>query len=68
MSLETTDPEARQAMVQIRSREPVMVYEVMDCTGNPIGEVRDPVGEPVMGRGEGTVLLRREIYRGTGRD
>jgi hypothetical protein len=55
-------------MVQIRSREPVTVYEVMDCTGHPIGEVRDPAGEPVMGRGEGTVLLRREIYRVAGRD
>jgi hypothetical protein len=55
-------------MVQIRSREPMMVYEVMDCAGHPIGEVVDPAGEPVMGRGEGTVLLRREIYRGTGRD
>jgi hypothetical protein len=55
-------------MVQIRSREPMMVYEVMDCAGHPIGEVVDPAGEPVMGRGEGTVLLRREIYRETGRD
>ncbi len=55
-------------MVQIRSREPAIVYEVMDCTGHPIGEVRNPAGQPVMGRGEETVLLQREIYRGTGRD
>lgn len=55
-------------MVQIRSREPMMVYEVMDYAGQPIGEVRNPAGEPVMGRGEGTVLLRREMYRGAGRD
>ncbi len=50
-------------MVQIRSRDPVTVYEVMDDTGRPIGEVRQPAGEPVVGRGEGTVYLRRQVYR-----
>ena len=49
-------------MVQIRSRDPVTVYDVMDDGGRPIGEVRLPAGEPVVGRGEGTVYLRREMY------
>lgn len=55
-------------MVQIRSRDPVTVYEVTDGWGQPIGEVRDAAGEPVMGPGQGTVYLRRDMYRGTGRN
>jgi hypothetical protein len=54
-------------MVQIRSRDPVTVYEVMDDGGRPIGEVRQPAGEPVVGWGEGTVYLRREEYRSPGK-
>jgi hypothetical protein len=46
-------------MVQLRKQEPVTVYQVLDVAGRPIGEVMQPAGEPVMGRGEGTVLLVR---------
>jgi hypothetical protein len=46
-------------MVQLRKQDPVMVYEVLDGTGRPIGDVVQPAGEPVMGRGAGTVLLVR---------
>ena len=53
-------------MVQIRSREPVTVYEMIDDGGRAIGEVRQPAGEPVIGRGEGTVLLRRDGPRRPG--
>ena len=53
-------------MVQIRSRDPVTVYEVMDDGGRAIGEVRQPCGEPVVGWGEGTVYLRRETCRTSG--
>ena len=49
-------------MVQIRSRDPLAVYDVMDDGGRLIGEVRQPAGEAVVGRGEGTVYLRREKY------
>jgi hypothetical protein len=45
-------------MVQIRSRDPVTVYEVLDGAGRLIGEVMQPLGEPVVGWGKGTVLLR----------
>ena len=50
-------------MIQIGSRDPVTVYDVMDGGGRPIGEVRQPAGGPVVGRGEGTVYLRRVEYR-----
>ena len=40
-------------MVQIISRDPVTVYEVMDDGGQPIGEVRQPSGEPLFGQGRG---------------
>jgi hypothetical protein len=46
-------------MVQLRKQEPVTVYEVLDGTGRPIGEVVQPTGEPVIGRGASTVLLVR---------
>ena len=49
----------RCPMVQLRRQEPVTVYQVLDVAGRPIGEVMQPAGEPVMGRGEGTVLLVR---------
>jgi hypothetical protein len=54
-------------MVQIRSRDPVTIYEMMDDGGRPIGEVRQPAGKPVVGWGQGTVYLRREEYRSLGR-
>jgi hypothetical protein len=51
-------------MVQLRRREPVTVYEVLDREGRQIGEVRQPSGVPCLGRGAGTVLLTRSyIYR-----
>jgi hypothetical protein len=46
-------------MVQLRTQDLVTVYEVVDGTGRPIGEVVQPAGEPVMGLGAGTVLLVR---------
>ncbi len=46
-------------MVQLRTQEPVTVYAVLDGAGRPIGEVVQPAGKPVMGRGAGTVLLVR---------
>lgn len=55
-------------MVQIRSRDPVTVYEVMDDWGRPIGEVMLPCGEPLFGLGMGTVYLRREVGRTPGAD
>lgn len=55
-------------MVQIRSRDPVTVYEVMDDGGQSIGEVRQPCGEPLLGQGMGTVYLRREVGRTPGAD
>ncbi|MFL5494563.1 MAG: hypothetical protein ACJ8DC_09300 [Gemmatimonadales bacterium] len=50
-------------MVQLRKQDPIRVYEVVDGAGRPIGEVVQPAGEPVMGRGAGTVLL---VRRGPG--
>ena len=53
-------------MVQLRKQEPVTVYELLDVAGRSIGEVVQPAGEPVMGRGAGTVLLVRRrpaLYR-----
>ncbi|HEX3234772.1 MAG TPA: hypothetical protein VHR41_11290 [Gemmatimonadales bacterium] len=46
-------------MIQLRKREPVTVYEVLDGAGRPIGEVVQPAGQPIMARGAGTVLLVR---------
>ncbi len=50
-------------MVQVTSRDPVTIYEVLDNCGHPIGQIRLPAGEPVVGWGEETVLLRRESPR-----
>lgn len=47
-------------MAQMRSRVPLTVYEVLDDGGHAIGQVSQPAGEPVVGWGEGTVLLRRD--------
>jgi hypothetical protein len=46
-------------MVQLIRRDPVTIYQVVDGAGHPIGEVVQPAGEPVLGRGAGTVLLVR---------
>ncbi|MEO7985113.1 MAG: hypothetical protein ABI766_01180 [Gemmatimonadales bacterium] len=53
-------------MVQIKSRGPVTVYEVTDDGGHTIGQVRQPAGEPRVGRGEETVLLQRDRPRSAG--
>jgi hypothetical protein len=55
-------------MIQLRTQDPVRVYEVVDGAGRPIGEVVQPAGEPVTGRGAGTVLLSRcrpVLHRGS---
>jgi len=46
-------------MVQLRRREPMTVYEVLDRDGRQIGQVFQPCGVPILGRGAGTVLLTR---------
>jgi hypothetical protein len=46
-------------MVEITSRKPVMVFQVFDRNGQPIGEVVQPKVMPVVGRGARTVLLVR---------
>ena len=47
-------------MVMQTNREPMATYVMFDNGGQPIGEVVQPKQEPVLGRGEGTVLLMRE--------
>ena len=47
-------------MVMRMNREPTATYVMFDNGGHPIGEVVQPKQEPVLGRGEGTVLLMRE--------
>lgn len=49
-------------MVEIASRKPV-VLRVLDREGQPIGEVVQPRGVPVVGRGARTVLLMRGEQR-----
>ena len=46
-------------MVQLAKQDPTMVYVVLEGD-RPIGRVVAPAGEPVLGPGAGTVLLRRE--------
>jgi hypothetical protein len=46
-------------MVEIMHRKPYAVFRVFDREGRPIGEVLQPKSEPVVGRGEKTVLLVR---------
>ena len=46
-------------MVMLTAQAPVVVYQVLDGTGRPIGKVVEPKSEPVLGKGEGTVLLLR---------
>ena len=64
MTSENGQP-TRCSMVQLSKQEPVPVYEVLDVAGRPIGEVVQPAGEPVVGRGAGTVLMLRSrpVYR-----
>ena len=51
-------------MVQLAERGPTMVYVLLEGD-RPIGRVVAPAGEPVLGAGAGTVLLRRETERPT---
>jgi hypothetical protein len=50
-------------MVEILRRTPYAVFQVLDREGRPIGEVVQPKSGPVVGRGEGTVLLVRSEKR-----
>lgn len=42
---------------------PAPVYRVHDDDGKPIGDVTDPRDFQIIGRGSGTVLLRRSERR-----
>lgn len=46
-------------MVMLRSRKPVITYEVYDDHGRSVGCVILPRSSRVTGANEGTVLLRR---------
>jgi hypothetical protein len=46
-------------MVELASRQPLMVFRVLDRDGRTIGEVVQPKAAPVVGRGPRTVLLVR---------
>jgi hypothetical protein len=46
-------------MVMLEAQEPTIVYQVSDRAGRPIGKVVEPRTKPVLGKGEGTVLLVR---------
>jgi hypothetical protein len=52
-------------MVEIASRNPVLVFRVLDRDGQPIGEVLQPKVAPVVGRGARTVLLVRSERQAT---
>jgi hypothetical protein len=54
-------------MVEMMHRKPHTVFRVFDREGRPIGQVVQPEFEPVVGRGEKTVLLVRPA-RGEARD
>lgn len=46
-------------MVRLTAWNPMTIYRVMDGEGSAIGEIRQPVSIPVLGRGAETVLLVR---------
>lgn len=46
-------------MVRLTAWNPSTIYRVMDGEGSAIGEIRQPVSIPVLGRGAETVLLVR---------
>jgi hypothetical protein len=50
-------------MVRLTAQDPVVIYRVLDGDGAAIGEIRQPVAAPVMGRGAETVLLVRADKR-----
>lgn len=47
-------------MVQRSRQDSTVVYVVLDGE-RPIGRVVAPAGEPIIGAGAGTVLLRRDV-------
>jgi hypothetical protein len=51
-------------MVEIANRMPVMIFRVLDCNGEPIGQVIQPKTSPVVGLGARTVLLVRAEREG----
>jgi hypothetical protein len=53
-------------MVEIASREPMVVFRVLDRDGRSIGEVVQPKAPPIMERGARTVLLVRGKRNGAG--
>jgi hypothetical protein len=46
-------------MVMLTAQAPVVVYQILDGRGRPIGNVVEPKSEPVLGKGQETVLLLR---------
>jgi hypothetical protein len=46
-------------MVEMASKNTVMVFRVLDSNGQPIGQVIQPKAGPVVGLGARTVLLVR---------
>jgi hypothetical protein len=46
-------------MTMLEQHEPTLVYHLIDRSGHPIGKVVEPKSKPVLGKGEGTVLLIR---------
>jgi len=53
-------------MVRLATWDPTPVYLVLDNDDRPIGRVEAPAGTPKLGRGAGTVLLRRTERRSEG--
>lgn len=53
-------------VTQLRG-EPTPVYRVHDDEGRPIGDVSNPRGDQLVGRGAGTVLLLRDSGKAVGR-
>jgi hypothetical protein len=49
-------------MVQLAMQDSMMIYVVFEG-GRAIGRVLAPTGDPVLGAGAGTVLLRRSMER-----
>jgi hypothetical protein len=47
-----------RTMVRLARQDTTAIYVVLDDE-RPIGQVVAPAGEPLLGPGEGTVLLRR---------
>ena len=46
-------------MVRLTAQDPVVIYRILDGDGAAIGEIRQPMAAPAMGRGAETVLLVR---------